>query len=189
MKTLQIEFAPKSLARRFNALSVSTLLLILVALVLTVGFIVRYGQLWKKQQQLEVSVQVVQTAILAVDAQQPKTPQVKLTQDKVTAINQAIAQLNVPWSDVLDALEHATNDKVALLQVTPDTRKAGLKLTAETKASADMVAYIEMLKQQDLFTSIVLEKHEINEQDPNKPLRFQLQVQWQWRSQARGENE
>ena len=28
------------------------------------------------------------------------------------------------------------------------------------------------------FASVVLIKHEVNEQDPNKPLRFQFEAQW-----------
>jgi hypothetical protein len=41
-----------------------------------------------------------------------------------------------------------------------------------------MVGYVEELKQQELFSSVMLTRHEINEQDPNRPLRFQLEAVW-----------
>ena len=49
---------------------------------------------------------------------------------------------------------------------------------AEAKTSDDMIAYIEQLKKQEFFTAVLLTKHEINEQDPNKPWRFQFEAQW-----------
>lgn len=53
-----------------------------------------------------------------------------------------------------------------------------LKATAEAKASDDMVGYVEQLKKQGLFSNVLLTRHEINEQDPNKPIRFQLEAEW-----------
>ncbi|AMO98366.1 hypothetical protein CAter282_0428 [Collimonas arenae] len=41
-----------------------------------------------------------------------------------------------------------------------------------------MIAYVEELKQRKFFQSVVLLRHEINERDVNKPLRFQFQAQW-----------
>jgi len=44
-----------------------------------------------------------------------------------------------------------------------------------------MVGYIEQLKQQEFFAGASLLRHEINDQDPNRPLRFQVEVQWRAR--------
>ena len=49
-----------------------------------------------------------------------------------------------------------------------------------------MIAYVEQLKQQALFGagagagagSVTLLRHETDELDPNRPLRFQLDAQW-----------
>ncbi|HZV65151.1 MAG TPA: PilN domain-containing protein, partial [Telluria sp.] len=60
----------------------------------------------------------------------------------------------------------------------PDARKRTMRITAEAKTSDDMIAYVEQLKQQELFAAVVLTRHEINDQDPNKPIRFQLDAQW-----------
>ncbi|MET3134887.1 Tfp pilus assembly protein PilN [Oxalobacteraceae bacterium GrIS 1.11] len=97
---------------------------------------------------------------------------------RAAAVNAAILQLNLPWRDVQDAVAAATPATVALLALEPDARKHALKIGAETKTSEAMIAYIEALKEQEFFTSVVLSRHEINEQDPNRPIRFQIEAQW-----------
>lgn len=94
-------------------------------------------------------------------------------------VNAAILQLNLPWRDMQDALASATPPGIALLALEPDARKRVLKITAETTGSDAMVAYVAQLKQQELFGArVLLLRHEINELDPNRPLRFQLEARW-----------
>ncbi|MFZ6765922.1 hypothetical protein ACO0LM_02470 [Undibacterium sp. Di26W] len=179
MNILRIDFAPNSLVRRLHNTTLTTFLL--TVLVLSMGGILawRYTQLLQRQMDAEAKVQSVQAEIAKLQANKKKQVVVKLPIDKINAVNQAIGQLNTPWTNLLDALEKATTDKAALLQVTPDMKKALMKGIAEAKTSDDMIAYIEILKRQTFFSSVVLEKHEINEQDPGKPIRFQFEAQWQ----------
>ncbi|BBB60553.1 hypothetical protein UNDKW_2280 [Undibacterium sp. KW1] len=178
MRSLQIEFAPDSIAKRLHYTSFPVLLLAVFTLILLCGLVWRGKQLMQTSMHVTEKVQALKADIERVEKRQIKTPVAKLAQEQVIAINQAVAKLNLPWTDVFDALEKASSDKVALLQVTPNSQKASLKAIAETKNGDDMIAYIEVLKQQKLFTTVVLEKHEINEQDQNKPYRFQFEVQW-----------
>ncbi|MGZ5819748.1 MAG: PilN domain-containing protein, partial [Burkholderiaceae bacterium] len=97
---------------------------------------------------------------------------------QANAVNNAIQQLNLPWRDLFSAIESATPSTIALLAIEPDAKKHVLKATAEAKTSDDMIGYIEQLKKQGLFSNVLLAKHEINEQDPNKPIRFQLEAEW-----------
>ena len=42
-----------------------------------------------------------------------------------------------------------------------------------------MIEYVAQLKQQELFgAGVQLLRHEINELDPGKPLRFQVEAHW-----------
>ncbi|MBC3915996.1 hypothetical protein H8L32_00735 [Undibacterium sp. CY18W] len=179
MKMLQIDFAPNSLVRRLYNTTLTSFLLAL--LVLSMGSVLawRSMQLLQRQRDTEVKVQTTQAEIAKLQAGKKKQVVMKLPVDKTNAVNQAIGQLNTPWTNLLDALEKATTDKAALLQVTPDMKKSLMKGIAESKSTEDMIAYIEVLKRQAFFSSIVLEKHEINEQDPSKPIRFQFEAQWQ----------
>jgi Tfp pilus assembly protein PilN len=101
-----------------------------------------------------------------------------LSAAEAAAVNAVVMQLNLPWRDLRTAVRDATPPSVALLALEPDARKRALRVTAEAKTSEHMIAYVERLKQQALFESVVLSRHEINEQDPNRPIRFQLDAQW-----------
>lgn len=98
--------------------------------------------------------------------------------EHANAVNQAIAQLNLPWREVLDALEAATPRSIALLSMEPDAARRQLKCIAEAKDGDAMLAYLEQLKKSDFFDSVVLLRHELVEQDPGKPTRFQFEAQW-----------
>jgi Tfp pilus assembly protein PilN len=56
-----------------------------------------------------------------------------------------------------------------------------LKISAEAKNADDMIDYIEQLKQQEFFVGAALSRHEINDADPSRPIRFQVEAQWSTR--------
>jgi Tfp pilus assembly protein PilN len=104
--------------------------------------------------------------------------QALIAEAQANAINVAVSQLNLPWRDLLDAIEAATPPAIALLTLDPDAKRRTIKITAEARDSADMINYIELIKRQSFFADAILTRHESNEQDPNKPIRFQLETQW-----------
>ncbi len=135
----------------------------------------------KQQAAREESLRAQQRKqAFAVRAPERK-PETVIPEAQAVAVNAAILQLNLPWRDLQDAVAAANTPAVALLALDPDPRKHTLKITAEAKNSDDMVGYIEQLKQQEFFAGAALLRHEINDQDPNRPLRFQVEVQWRAR--------
>jgi Tfp pilus assembly protein PilN len=101
-----------------------------------------------------------------------------VTDMQASAINGAVAQLNLPWPQLLDAVESATPPSIALLSLEPDGKKQMLSGTAEAKSLDAMLDYLAALKQQPFFHALVLSKHEVNERDANRPIRFQFQAHW-----------
>jgi Tfp pilus assembly protein PilN len=97
---------------------------------------------------------------------------------QAAAVNAAVLQLNLPWRALHDAVQAGTPANIALLAMEPDARKNSVRITAEAKSSDDMIAYVEQLQKGDWFSAVLLSRHEINEQDPNRPIRFQLDAQW-----------
>jgi hypothetical protein len=87
-------------------------------------------------------------------------------------------QLNLPWRALQDAIGAATPPTIAMLALEPDARKRSMKITAEAKSSDAMIAYVEELKKQELFSDVALTRHEINELDPARPIRFQIEAEW-----------
>lgn len=177
-KRMNIDFAPRSLRRSLFHTHPALLALAGFGLLLCVG--AGFGG-WKlvEQQRLRAhQLRHVQERAAAISARPVEVAQVAIPEAQATFVNGAIMQLNLPWRELQDAVAAATPRSVALVAMEPDPRKRVLKLTAETKTSDDMVAYVAELKQQELFSGVMLTRHEINEQDPNRPLRFQLEATW-----------
>lgn len=105
-------------------------------------------------------------------------PKTAIPEAQAAAVNGAIMQLNLPWRELQQSVAEATPKGIALLALEPDPRRQALKITAEAKTADEMIAYIEQLKEQEFFAAAVLARHEIMETDPNRPLRFQVEVQW-----------
>lgn len=105
-------------------------------------------------------------------------PKAVIPEAQAKAVNGAILQLNLPWRALQQSVAESTPKGIALLALEPDARKQALTITAEAKSADDMIAYIEQLKEQEFFAAAVLARHEIMDSDPNRPLRFQVEVQW-----------
>jgi len=181
MKPMQINFAAAgwraALYRLHPALlGAGVAGLLLGAAAATVGW--RAAQQHEAREQALQAMQRKQAAAARAPVRQPESV---IPEAQAAAVNAAILQLNLPWRQLQDAVAAANTPTVALLALDPDPRKQVLKITAEAKNSDDMVGYIEQLKQQEFFTGAALAHHETNEQDPNRPLRFQVEVQWRTR--------
>lgn len=173
---LHINFAPRS----FTSLLLTTPLWALSLAVLGLGLILysvyTAGVISQiSQQQNEVMLRLEKTL---KTAQKPPVKAAVIPEARALMVNAAIQQLNLPWSDVFDAIEAATPHTIALVSIEPDAKKQLIKGTAEAIGSDDMIAYIEQLKRQPLFVSVVLTKHEVNQQDQYKPYRFEFTAQW-----------
>lgn len=101
-----------------------------------------------------------------------------VSEPQAAAVNAAIRQLNLPWRDVLDAVEAGTPAAIELLSLEPDARRSVIKIEAESKNADDMLGAVEQLKQQPFLTGVFLVKHTTDEADPRRALRFQIEAAW-----------
>lgn len=101
-----------------------------------------------------------------------------LGRDEIVAINKAIRQLNLPWPQLFDAVESATPDAIAVLSLTPDPAAETLTIAAESLTTESMLSYVRLLKAQPLFDEVSVGRHEINDKDPHKPIRFEVAAHW-----------
>lgn len=178
MKSMNIDFAPRTWRRALFHLHPLVIAAGAVGLVLCIGAAFGGWQLLQQQREREHQLRHQQERLAVRSKAQVAAPKVQIPAEQAAFVNAAIMQLNLPWRDLQDAVAAATPSNVALLALEPDARKHTLKLTAETRNSDDMVGYIEQLKEQELFRSVALTRHEVNEQDPNRPLRFELEAVW-----------
>jgi hypothetical protein len=116
-------------------------------------------------------------AIVAVRQPPPVAP-VTLAEDRISAINGAVAALNLPWQALFSSLEQVKPNNIALLGLEPDGTKHVLRIFAEAKQADDMLDFVRLLRQQPQFVDALLVKHEVYLQDPNRPLRFSVEAVW-----------
>lgn len=181
MKAMKIDFAPRTLRRVLFHLHPAVLALAGAGALLCAGAAVGTYALVEQKRERQHQLQHLQTRVAALSARPVEVAKVAIPEAQAAFVNGAVLQLNLPWRELQDAVLAATPRKVALVAMEPDPRKRVLKITAETKTSDDMVDYVAALKEQDSFSGVILTRHEINEQDPNRPLRFQLEATWQAR--------
>ncbi|MES2741049.1 MAG: hypothetical protein V4754_08850 [Pseudomonadota bacterium] len=178
MSRLHIDFAPPSLRRGLYRMSPAVWGVCLLGALLCLSAAVAGNRALEREQAREAQQRrLAQRQAVRAAAPAP-VPALTIAPAQAAAVNAAVQQLNLPWRELQDAVAAATPPTVALLALEPDARKQVLKLSAEVKTSEQMIEYIQDLKEQEFFTGVVLTRHEINDQDPNKPIRFQLEAQW-----------
>lgn len=89
-----------------------------------------------------------------------------------------VGHLAGPGDRLFVTLEAVDGPDVALLMLSPDTRKRTLRIQAEARGADAMLSYLRVLEQSGAFTQVVLVEHEIQESDPLRPLRFSLAAAW-----------
>lgn len=183
MKRIAIDFAPRTLRHALFQTGPMVLFVACVAAALCAWAGMAVYDVSKQIDVTENQLSHLKGRAAESSAAKPMVAASKLTEAQANAVNNAIAQLNVPWRDVLDAVEGATPATIGLLALEPDARRNVVRGMAEAKSSGDMIAYIEALKKQGFFDIVILTKHEVNDLDPNRPLRFQFEAQWHGEAQ------
>ena len=176
MNRLSIDFAPPTARRLLQ--QPWALAGILIGLVLCLAALMAANRLSQVRQQQAGQVALEQQRARRSAATVKAAPVVVIPAAQAAAVNRAVLQLNVPWQVLRDAIANATPDTVALLTLEPDADKHVLRITAEARTSEVMLGYVRQLDRQAILRGATLMRHEINEQDPNNPIRFQIDAMW-----------
>lgn len=179
MKRTRIDFAPPSLRRtlfRTPPTLAYTLPGVLALCIPALFMTQRYVEQQEEVRDLQAALAARSAPALV--AAPPAAP-IAVSPTQAGAVNAAILQLNLPWRDLAAALGEATPNTIALLALEPDAKRRTVRISAEARSSDEMLAYITRLQAEEWFSSVVLLRHEVMEQDPNRPLRFQVSVQWE----------
>jgi Tfp pilus assembly protein PilN len=179
MKAFNIDFAPPSLFRTLQSIHPLGWLMLALSLALLLAVALTSNRLLRQSQQIQQEVQRKQGLLLQRQPVKVAVVPVTIPEAQANAVNNAVAQLNLPWHTLLNTLEAGTPKTIALLSLEPDARKQTLKGVAEARDGDAMLDFISALKQQDFFDQVWLSKHETVEQDPNRPLRFQFEAHWE----------
>lgn len=103
---------------------------------------------------------------------------VKSEQEAIASARQVVDHLAVPWGRLFGALEQIEEKDVALLTIAPDVQKRQIRVYAEAKNLAAMLSYHKRLEESPVFAVVSLTEHEVQIQDPQKPVRFNITATW-----------
>jgi type IV pilus assembly protein PilN len=89
--------------------------------------------------------------------------------------NEIIARKSFNWLGLLEQLENATPEGIALSALTPDRKKGELKIEGHTKNFAQIKSYLDKLEDSKAFTSVLLLSHtEMTAGERTKGLSFSI---------------
>jgi len=112
-------------------------------------------------------------------ASRPLTEQAARAQIlEVKQANQVVRQLSLPWNALFNAVETSSGQNIALLSLEPDPGKGTVTIRGEAKDLNALLNYARQLSTREIFGSVMLQNHQIQQSDPEKPLLFSLLAEW-----------
>jgi hypothetical protein len=99
-------------------------------------------------------------------------------QAELKAANRVIGRLSMPWDALFQQVEATVDEQITLLAVEPDTEKREVRITAEAKSFNAMLDYFKRVRAVPLFREAHVINHQIQQQDPQRPVRFIVTAQW-----------
>lgn len=178
LRPLLIDFTPPNWRLRIRRINGISWLLLFIALV---SFSMVAYKTLETQLQHKKNIAMMTSLQKQIDSTKKKSLvplKSNMSTEKIKQINDVVTQLNIPWSTFFESLEENASDEVAFLSIEPNAIKRLVRIQAETKDSEHMLEYIRHFKKSSNFANVVLLKYDINELDPNKPVRFMFEAQW-----------
>lgn len=177
MKPVRISFAntwSQSLLGRGSLWERTSLVVMIVVALSALGWVVWQGHVLEHQQErLQAALDRAQ-APFSRPVQRPSPPATPA--ETLRQMDAVTARLNGPWSDVLDAIERSTTQRVALLTLEPDARTDSVALTAEARSLDDLLNYAETLGQDAAVASVRMVQHDLRAEEPGQPVRMTLSI-------------
>lgn len=103
----------------------------------------------------------------------PTTPESEFAQ-----IADAARQLRRPWDLLLQELENAADDSVALLSLEPDPLRQQLRITGEARQLGDALAFVQRLDDAKSLQRPTLTGHQSRQTNGEPVVTFSIQAGW-----------
>ena len=147
------------------------LLLLAVALGIAADLVLRLQNARDELNRIEATQN-----LLSADRPPAKRIPVERLEEQVKAAETAVRQLTLPWATLIETLEDSAAKDVAVLQVQPEAQQRLLRITAEARTHGAMLQYLRNLATASAFSDVHLLNHQVQLDDPQKPLQFSVQA-------------
>jgi glycerol-3-phosphate cytidylyltransferase-like family protein len=98
--------------------------------------------------------------------------------EELKQVREAVNLLSTPWNALFSAVEQIDMKDVALLSIDPSIKKQRVVFNGQAKNMQAALLYIEALEALPMLSQVYLQKHNIDQQDPYKPVGFTILAQW-----------
>lgn len=156
-------------------------LLLLLGMVLALFLAGRYMELAGATAEREAQVVQLQRQLARQAPAQHMRADERATAAELKQAAAISERLSLPWDGLLRGIEqaaHNRNQDVALLSIRPDAYRRVVKITGEARDFQAMLAYAKLLAQDRSMVDVYIESHQIQQQDPQRPVRFELAAHW-----------
>jgi hypothetical protein len=109
---------------------------------------------------------------------QPRKQVRQVSTEEVAAARETVDRLALPWSKLFAALEGAANEHVALLAIEPDTKSGTVTISGDSKDYLSTLTYVLNLSRNDALSHVQLVRHEVKQNDPQRPVSFSISAAW-----------
>ena len=109
---------------------------------------------------------------------QPRKPVHTVSAEEAALARDTVERLGLPWTKLFAALESAANDQVALLAIEPDTKSGTVKISGDSKDYLAALGYVLNLSQAEALSNVQLVRHEVKQNDPQRPVAFSISAAW-----------
>lgn len=169
---LDIDFA-----RNRPRISHAGLALLGVALVMLCASGVSLWQAYDDNDRVQEQVEQARHRLFAKShpVVKPATPAAMHAEKQSLAV---LRELTVPWQELLSILEDYPAHDVALIGIDHNPVQSQIRITAEAKNFDAMIAYLRYLQSSKLLREAILNDHEIENNVPGTPVRFQITAVW-----------
>jgi hypothetical protein len=140
-----------------------------VSLVLAVGMVAEYQKVRQRLYELEA-----REALIGGARPARAIPRERLEAEMKSA-QACVRQLSLPWAQLIDSLERAATQEVAVLHIQPDAQNRVLRVTAEARREGQMLEYLRRLEGTG-FAEVHLISHQVREQESGRPIHFSVQA-------------
>jgi hypothetical protein len=143
-----------------------------ISLAIAAGLVLRYGEAQQELQRLQTEGGLILSDTRASARPVPK----ERLEEEARAAEAVVRQLTLPWATLITTIEQAASRDVAILQLQPDAEQRVLRLTAEARNRDAMFDYVQRLGAAKGLSEVHLVKHEVQREDPQRPIQFAVQA-------------
>jgi Tfp pilus assembly protein PilN len=97
---------------------------------------------------------------------------------EVARARKLLDRMSVPWNEMFAGIEAVGSRNVGLLRIDSDMDGRRLKIEAEARNLGAMLKYLRAMEVQSEFADVYLHSHQVQQQDPQHPVRFTLTATW-----------